>query len=160
MLNNIPNSVNRMTRNIVINHPNTWECQVYRKVVDRTNEPVAMGMPTLGGLGVLNADDEDDISWDHVGNGYVLQAESFMPALMMDRGDANNGQANEFRFLIEPEQPTGMPGNFAVRKRDVIFIVISDDVRLAFEIVDIETVMNISPFSIRYIANRRDDLDI
>lgn len=160
MLNNVPNSVNRMTRNIVINHPNTWECQVYRKAVDRSNEPVAMGMPTLGGLGVMSADDEEDISWDYIGSGYALQAESFMPSPMMDRQDANNGINNEFRFLIEPEQPTGMPGNFTIRKRDVVFIVISDDVRLAFEIVDIETVMNISPYATRYVANRRDNLDL
>lgn len=160
MLNNVPGSINRIARNIVINHPNSWECQVYRKSVDRANEPNAMGISTLGGLGVMNADDEEDISWDHIGNGYALQAESFMPSPMMDRGDANNGANNEFRFLIEPEQPTGMPGNFTIRKRDVIFIVISDEVRLAFEIIDIETVMNISPFATRYIANRRDDLDI
>lgn len=160
MLNNVPSSVNRMTRNIVINHPNTWECQLYRKVVDRADEPEEMGLATMGGLGVMSSENEENISWENIGIGYALQAESFMPSSMMDRQDANNGLNNEFKFLIEPEAQSGMPGYFDVRKNDVMLIVVSDDVRLAFEIVDIETVMNIPPFATRYIANRRDNLDL
>lgn len=160
MLTNVTTAINRMTRNIVINHPNTWECQLYRKSVDRTNESAVMGMPTIGGLGVMSSEDEENISYDFLGSGYALQAEQFSPSPMMERQDANSGASNEFRFLIEPEHPTGMPGNFAARKGDVMFIVISEEVRLAYEIVDLETVMNISPFAMRYIANRRDDLDL
>lgn len=160
MLTNVPKGINRMARNIVINHPNSFECQMYRKSVDRTNESLVSGMPTIGGLGVISAEDEENISYDFLGNGYALQAEPFSPSSMMERQDANNGFANEFRFLIEPEQPTGMVGNFTVRKGDVMFIVISDDVKLAYEVVEPETVMNISPFAMRYVTNRRGDLDL
>ena len=160
MLTNVPSGVNRMARNIVINHPNSFECQMYRKSVDRDNESEAMGMPTIGGLGVISAEDEEDISYDHLGSGYALQAEPFSPSSMFERQDANNGFSNELRFLIEPEQPTGVEGNFTPRKGDVMYIVISEDVRLAYEVVDIETVMNIAPFAMRYVVNRRGDLDI
>ncbi|MER2511492.1 MAG: hypothetical protein ABTQ25_03565 [Nitrosomonas ureae] len=160
MLNNVPGAVNRMTRNIVINHPNTWECHVFRKTVNRVGDSVSGGLPTLGGVGVMSADDEEDVSFELVGIGYALQAEMFSASSMMDRQDANNGFAGEFRFLIEPEEPTGMPGNFTIKKRDVFYLVISDDVKLAFEIVDVETVINIPPFAMRYVANRRGDLDI
>ncbi len=160
MLNNVPGAVNRMTRNIVINHPNTWECQVFRKTVNRGGESMSGGLPTLGGIGVMAADDEEDVSFELVGIGYALQAEMFSASSMMDRQDANNGFAGEFRFLIEPEEPTGMLGDFTIKKRDVFYLVISDDVKLAFEIVDVETVINIPPFAMRYVANRRGDLDI
>ena len=53
MLTNVPSAVNRMARNVVINHPNTWECQVFRKRVTRTDGAPVGGLPTMGGLGVL-----------------------------------------------------------------------------------------------------------
>lgn len=160
MLTNVPSAINRSKRNIVINHPNSFECQVFRKTVNRIGESVSSGLPTLGGLGVMSADDEEDVDFTHIGNGYALQSEQFSPSPMMDLRDANNGFANEFRFVIEPEEPSGMPGYFDIKKRDIIYLVISDDVRLAFEIVDIETVTNIPPYSMRYVANRRGDLDV
>jgi len=160
MLTNVPNAINRMTRNIVMHHPNTWECQVFRKAVDRVGESTSGGLPTLGGLGVMNADDEEDVTFSHIGNGYALPVDQFSPSSMMDMRDANNGFANEFRFLIEPEAATSMPGNFITKKRDILYLVISEDVRLAYEIVDIETVNNIPPFSMRYVTNRRGDLDV
>lgn len=160
MLTNVPKAINRMARNIVINHPNSFECQLYRKSVKRNNESVVSGMPTIGGMGVISAEDEEDISYDFLGSGYALQAEPFSPSTMMERQDANNGFANEFRFLIEPEQPTGADGSFMIKKGDVMLIVISDDVKLAYEVVEPETVMNISPFAMRYVTNRRGDLDL
>lgn len=160
MLNNVPNAINRMSRNIVMNHPNTWECQVFRKTVNRTGEPLSGGLPTLGGMGVLNADDEEDVTFDHIGNGFALRVDQFSPSSMTDREDTNIGAVNEYRFLVEPEEPSGMPGYFDLRKRDVLFLVISGDVKLAYEIVDIETVINIPPFAVRYVVNRRGDLDV
>lgn len=166
MLQNVPSAVNRLTRSVVINHPNTWEAQVFRKRVTRVStpagEPLVGGLPTLGGMGVLDADDEDNIEYIFLGNGYALQAESFAgPAPMMDRMDANNGGGvNEFRFLVEPEAQSGEPGHFDVRKGDVLYLVMGDTVKLAFEIVTAETTTNIPPYTVRWVCNRRGDLDI
>lgn len=159
MLTNVPSAINRMARNVVINHPNTWGCQVFRKTVTRAGAIVG-GLPTLGGMGVINSEDEDQITFAHLGNGFALEAEAFSPSLMMDRQDANNGAMSEFRFLIEPEHQTGMPGNFDVRNRDVMLLIFADNVRLAFEIVGVETTLNIPPYVTRYIANRSSYLDV
>ncbi|MCK9394218.1 MAG: hypothetical protein M0Q44_01340 [Methylobacter sp.] len=102
MLNNVPDAINKLARNVVINHPNSFNCTGVRKRVTRAG-PIVSGLPTLGGLGVMSNDDEEDIDWDLLGNGYALKAESFSPSMMMDRQDANNGFADEFKFLIEPE---------------------------------------------------------
>lgn len=144
----------------MLNHPNSWECHVYKKIVNRVGGSVVGGLPTIGGMGVLSSDDEDDISWELVGMGYALQADMSQPSIMMDRLDANNGFSDDPRFLIEPEKPSGMPGFFEVRKHYVVYIVITDEVKLAFEVVDIEAVTNIPPFTIRYVTNRRADLDV
>lgn len=162
MLTNVPTAVNRMSRNVVVNHPNSVNCQVFRKTVTRTG-PVVSGAPTLGGLGVISSEDEEQFDYAWVGNGFALQAEAFQASAMMDRGDANNNFGNEFKFLIEPEEPTGMPGNFTPQKYDVMYLLLGIEPgspKIAFEIVGIEAVLNIPPFCTRFIANRRDDLHI
>jgi hypothetical protein len=114
---------------------------------------VVSGLPTLGGMGVMSSDDEESIEWDLLGNGYALPANPFGASPMMDRQDANNGSQDESIFLIEPEDP----GLFVPKKHDVIYLVL-DDVRLAHEIVSVETTSNIPPYTQRYVCNRRDDL--
>lgn len=156
MLNNVPEAVNRMARNVVLNHPNAYSAEIIRKQVDRTSDSSIGGAPTLGGMAVISSDDEEDVSWVPVGNVYALESESFSPATMMDRQDANIGSNDEFRFLIEPD----VEGEFQVKKHDVMYLILTDDVKLAFEIVSIETTSNIPPYTQRYVCNRRDDLHL
>lgn len=159
MLNNVPAALNRMARNVVINHPNTFNCQLFRKVVTRAAPETVGGLPTLGGLGVLESDDEESFKYEWIGNGYAMPAEPFQPSPMMDRGDANNGYADEFRFLIEPEDD----GAFSPQKHDVLYLLLGEGAtvaKLAFEVVDHEAVVNIPPYSTRYICSRRDDLHV
>jgi hypothetical protein len=163
MLHNVPQGIRRLSRNVVLNHPNSWACQVFRKVVDRAAPGQMGGLPTLGGLGVLSDEDEDEFHYDYLGEGYALQAEAFTPAQMMDRNDANNGAVPEIRFLIEPAAPSGMPGWFEVKERDVVYLVIADNgedsVKIAYEVVVVETPVNISAMPVRYVMNRRADCD-
>jgi len=163
MLNNVPQAINRMARNVVINHPNTYNCEVYRKVILRGGEETVAGNPTLGGLAVLHSADEEDFEYEHAGNGYALQAESFGAAPMVDRRDANTGSGDEFRFLIEPEEEPGSEEWFQPRVTDVVYLLLGEGpnpARLAFEIIALETTSNIPPYTARYVANRRDDLHL
>ena len=162
MLTNVPTAVSRMARNVVLNHPNSYNCQVFRKVVTRPGADVG-GLPVLGGLGVLSSDDEEQFAYAWVGNGYALQVEAFQPAAMMDRGDANNGAGAEFKLLIEPEDAAGQPGHFTPGKNDVVYLLLGDSpapAKLAFEVVGVEAVLNIPPYTTRFIVNRRDDLHV
>ncbi len=154
MLNNVPTGINKAVRNVVIRHPNAFDCEIFRKTVNRTGDAVVGGLPTLGGLGVISSDDEEDISWTFVGDGFALRVDPFASSMMMDQRDANNDFEDEMRFLIEPETP----GAATPKKNDVFYLLITDQVSLAFEIVGIETTSNIPPFTQRYICNRRPDL--
>jgi len=164
MLTNVPNAINRMTRNVIMNHPNTFNCQAFRKQVTRAALGTMGGMPTMGGLGVLDSMDEEEFEYIHLGNGYALPAEGFAPAPMVKRGDAHIGSGDEFRFLIEPEEPAGHPQWFDLRNHDIVYLLLGstapDCAKLAFEVVGIETTSNIPPYTTRYIMNRRDDLHI
>ena len=162
MLDNIPTGINAMVRNVVINHPNAFNCEVYRRTVLRP-DPQAGGAPTMGGMLVMSVEEESEILWSLVGMGFALPAEAFQPAPMMDRRDANNGEGDEFKFLIEPEEMLGNPGGFEVAKNDVVYVILGtgdEAPRVAYEIVAVEAMVNIPPYVPRYIANRRSDLDI
>ena len=163
MLTNVQAGINAMTRNVIIHHPNTYNCEVYRKTVIRTAPDAVGGVPTLGGLGVLDTMDEEEYEYTFLGYGHALPAESFAPSPMVNHRDANIGSSDEFRFLIEPEEPSSAPGWFDIRNHDVVYLLLGTDEKppkLAFEIVGIETTSNLPPYCSRYIANRRDDLDL
>lgn len=163
MLNNVPQAINQLARNVVINHPNTFNCQVFRKTVKRAAPQTVGGLPTLGGLGVLDSMDEEDYEYTPLGHGHALPAEGFAPSPMMKRGDANIGPGDEFRFLIEPEEQSGHHEFFIPRNHDVVYLLLGTDPqppKVAFEIVGEETTSNIPPYTTRYICNRRDDLDL
>lgn len=163
MLNNVPAGINAMARNVIINHPNAYNCEVYRRRVGRTSADEAGGAPTLGGMMTISSEDEEDIRWELAGLGFALPGETFQPSQMMDRRDANNGYADELRFLIEPEEKIGDPGGFEVLNRDVLYLLLGegeDAPKIAYEIVEVEAVVNVPPFVPRYVVNRRDDLDI
>lgn len=164
MLSNVPDAINRMARNVVKHHPNTFSCEVYRKHVTRTAADTVDGNPTMGGLGVLDTMDEEQFEYVFLGYGYALPAEGFGgPAPMVDRKDANIGSGNEFRFLIEPEAQSGEAEWFDVRSHDVMYLRLGTGPapgKLAFEVVGTETTSNIPPYTTRYVTNRRDDLHI
>ena len=164
MLNSVPIAKNNLARNVVMRHPNTFTCQLFRKSVDRVDSGIMGDNPTMGGLGVIATDDEEDISWAFVGNCFSLQtSDTFGNSLMNEVGDSNNASIDSLRFMIEPE----VYGSFKIKDRDVLHVLLgmADSqgqplVRLAFQIVGLETVNNISPYSQRYVCNRRDDLNL
>lgn len=163
MLKSVPNTVNRFTRNVVMNHPNSFNIQIYRKHVTRRSEGEMAGKPTLGGIGVIDSGDEIDYEFEYMGNGFALPAEPFQPGAMVDHKDTHVGEGTDFRFLIELEQQNEGDKYFQIRNHDVMYILLGDDeaeAKVAFEIVSMETTSNIPPYSTRYVCNRRDDLHV
>lgn len=166
MLHQVPTQINKLSRNVVMNHPNTFNAQIIRKRVTRVSADTLMGLPTIGGLGVISSEDEESVEFEPVGNAYALRADgNFAPSLMMEHMDANNGAGADYSFLIEPEILPPAAGGFEVKKNDIMYLLIPYSVngaviKLAYEIVAIETTSNIPPFTCRYLCNRRDDLHL
>lgn len=163
MLTNIPTAQAQCMRNMLIMHPNSMNCIALRKQIKRTAASHMGGIPTIGGMGVLSSEDETDIEYQLLGNGYAMQVEmsAAMPT-MMDRGDANNSDGEEFRFLIEPEAEPGANDYFTLKEGDVFFVLIGNDpavqVKLAYEVARREATVGIPPYNSRIVAIRRDDL--
>lgn len=163
MLSNTTSGIQVLTRNVVINHPNTFNCELWRKVILRKDDSEVAGKPTMGGIGVMESDDEEDFEYKMMGEGYALAVTMFEPAPIVDHNDTNIGP-EEFRFLLEPAANDSNEEGFWIPKtHDLVFLMIPNVTgdkyaRLAFEVVGRETTTNIPPFNIRYVCNRRDDL--
>ena len=173
MLNKLVDAQMCARRRVLLHHPNAVACQVLRKVLKRP-DPQVNGVPTLGGLGVMNADDEEAFDYVFVGNGVAMQVEGGQPSVLVDNADAALGAGAEFRFMIEPEEPDdqAVPAGFAkpgeapdpqLKKSDVFYLVFGADpavqVKVAYEVTGLESTAGMAPFAPRYIAIRRDDLD-
>lgn len=165
MLHKVSENIARMARNIVLNHPNAYEIQLWRKIVTRKDSGEIAGKPTMGGAGVLDTDDEDEVDWQYLGDGAAVSAEVFQPSDITDRNDASTrGFTHEALFLIEPKAKSGEEEWFDVRTHDVMRILIrvgpdySDYASIAYEVVGRETTTDIPPYNVRFKCNRRDDL--
>ena len=163
MLHNVPKQLNLINRNVVIHHPNTFVCEVWRKRILRESDEEFAGKPTFGGAGVIDSGDEEDFTYDKLGYGYALPCTQFETAPMSDALDANVGASDEFPFLIVSDKQSSEEGYFEIRNHDIMYVLLGEtphEAKLAYEIVKLQTTTNISPFTVSYICNRRGDMDI
>jgi hypothetical protein len=154
----VPTSINKMLRQVVINHPNAWGGFVLEKVMTPKSPD------ELGGLGILSEEDDDEYDFKLKGECYaIIVNDGSQQSLMNDSINQADYDPQEFRFLIEPEPEPESAEYFTIKRGDILFLVLGTDIQAspkpAYEITDIETVNNIPPFSTRYIAQRRADLD-
>lgn len=154
MLNDVPLAVRRAVRAVTLNHPNRMSCTVYRKVVTRIASDTMGGLPTIGGLGVLDDDDETDFEYQSLGDGSVVMLGTYQGGFNSDDNSLlDNPNTSQQEALLEPIDEN----DFTPKKHDLVSIVIGDAV-LPYEITDITGTVNIPPFTQKYVLQLRDEL--
>lgn len=154
MLNNVPLAIRRSVRAVTLNHPNRMTCTVYRKVITRVAPDTLGGLPTLGGLGVLEDDDEADFEYQSLGDGVVVMLQVYQGGFRSDDNSLlDNPNTSQQETLLEPLIDDG----FTPKKHDLVSIVIGDAL-LPYEITDITGTVNIPPFTQKYVLQLRDEL--
>lgn len=154
MLNNVPLAIRRSVRAVTLNHPNRMTCTVYRKVITRVAPDTLGGLPTLGGLGVLEDDDEADFEYQSLGDGVVVMLQVYQGGFRSDDNSLlDNPNTSQQETLLEPL----IDDAFIPKKHDLVSIVIGDAV-LPYEITDITGTVNIPPFTQKYVLQLRDEL--
>lgn len=155
MLNNIPESIRRASRSTIINHPNTSSCNILRK--STLHNGGVIDTPKYGGLTMIDQEDDADYEYLFIANGYILPVEVFNQTQLSDNSYTADNPKDVKYFLIETETE-----GILLKIHDIIFMIISlsFNLRIAFEIVAIDTVINIPPYVNKYQCNRRLDLDV
>ncbi|SER36110.1 MULTISPECIES: hypothetical protein [Pseudomonas] len=159
MLTNVPVQVARAQRQMVLRAPNSMECTLLRKKIKRSSEGEAIGgMPLLGGLGVLDSEDEPDYEYEEIGEGRVLFCGIYQaaPGNVVDSGDGVIYAEGAMECLVEPK----VEGAFEVKKHDEIMVMPGMGFVLPYEVVGITSVSSIPPYLPRLIVEKRQDSSV
>lgn len=164
MLNSVTTAVSSATRQVVLRHPNSMPCTVWRRQVKRieadpeTGDPSEMGgSPTLGGMGVLRSEDEADFDYVELGAGMCLFCGVFQPTDLNERDDAPLQQPMQ-EAQVEPLAEPGLPGHFVADTTDLVLIEPGLGVVLAYDVASLGSLANIPPYVRKLVLNPRDDL--
>lgn len=142
-------------RNVVMRHPNAMECQVHRKTVVRTVGAEAGplgGLPSLGGMGVMDNEDEAQVDYEVIGSGRVLFVGRYEGSTLADARD--NAEALLGEALIEPD----VDGAFEPRDGDLVMAMPGGGVVITFEVTKVFNYVNIPPYVPRYELSPQGDM--
>lgn len=154
MINNVPIKIMQATRAVTLKHPNSLDCVVYRKELLRSDDESMGGLPTLGGMGVLKSEDEDEFEYARLGEGKILIHGRFSGGDMSDRGDG-----------ITPDEPMQEASivsldalDFEPKKGDLVGVMPGGGVLIGFEIIGTTGNVSIYPYTTKFIIAPRDEL--
>ena len=159
MIKNVPVNTNKAMRAVVLKHPNSFEAEVYRKKILRADTGTMGGLPTLGGMGVLDSEDEDNFEVVKLGDARMLPCEPFQISSVTDRQDGIDTAEGVLLYcMVESVAAPDQDGYFQLKTHDFVFLVVWGGITVGYEVEGVETNINIPPYTRRYILNKRDDL--
>lgn len=156
MLNRVPEAARIANRAMVTRHPNAMVCQVWRKSVTRTlgaGATLVGGLPTLGGLAVLDQEDEAEVEYTLIGTGKVLFAGVYEGTTLNDSRDAAEGMATALAS-IEPD----VAGAFEPKDSDLIMAEPGGGIVIPYEVTRVINAVNIPPYVPKYELSAQGDL--
>lgn len=156
MLNQVPQALRAANRTMVLRHPNSMPCQVWRKVVTRTlgaGPDLVGGIPTLGGMAVLDPEDEAQVDYTMIGAGMVLFAGVYEGTKLSDARDAPEAMATALA-MIEPDEA----GAFEPKDSDLIMAMPGGGVVIPYEVTNVVNAVNIPPYVPKYELSAQGDL--
>lgn len=162
MLNNVPIQVNKAARQVVLRHPNAMDCTVWRKAVNRVAETSMGGLPTIGGLGVLDAEDEADYSYTELGDARILFCGVFQGQAgnTIDADTGLNYPDMPIEALVECVAEPTAEGFFVADKPDMVTVYPGAGIVLSYEVVGVTGAVNIPPYTRKLVLAPRQDMDV
>lgn len=162
MLNNVSVQVNRSNRMATLRHPNAADCTVLRKTVNRvsTDDPDTFsGLPTIGGLGVLDSEDEANYSYAEIGEARVVMMGQFQTqgGNWNDADDGLTYPELPIEALIECVLNPEEAGFFVASKHDVLIVDMGLGIVIPYEITGETGSINLPPYTKRFLLQPRHD---
>ncbi len=164
MLNNVPTQINRSKRLVTLKHPNSMDCTVYRKEILRVADTPAGdigGLPTIGGIGTLDSEDEADYTYILLGNAKIhFSGAGPTSAGRFNEADNQLIEAGAAVAAIECIIAPGEPGYFVPDKKDMVMVEPGPGIAYAYEINDLTSNCEIPPYTRTYGLVPRSDADV
>lgn len=144
-----------MARQVVLNGPNSMECVVYRKQVLRTATSSIGGLPDMGGIGVLDSEDEPAYEFVELGEAKMRPVGDHhpLPNNVVDSHDGVIYAEGPIVMQIEPKTA----GAFEIKKHDRIDCLPGLGFIIPYEVVGITAPGSIPPYLFQYVLEPRQD---
>lgn len=154
MLNQVSNGMRVAQRGVVMRHPNAMDCQVWRRRVNRTEGANGElgGLPTLGGIGVTDSEDEPESDYELLGSGKVLFTGRYEGSTMQDNKES--AEATTGVALIEPLEIDA----FTPKDSDLVMAMPGGGVVIPYEVTNVLNTVNIPPYVAKYELSPQGDL--
>jgi hypothetical protein len=152
--------MNAAARRVTLRHPNAVDCVLFNKVVNRVSTGNANdGSPLLGGMGVLNSDDEHDYDYEEKGKGRLVFLGIFQTdgSNFLDNDESISYYGNLVEALIEPVSEPDEAGFFLPDKHDLLTVDMGAGVIQSYQIVGVTGSVAVPPYTRRYVLNPRND---
>jgi hypothetical protein len=156
MLTQVPQALRVAARAMVTRHRNAFDAQVFRRTVTRTagaESGQGGGRPTLGGLAVMDPEDEAEVDYVPLGNAKVLFTGQYEDTTLSSRRDFAEQMATS-TALIEPDTQ----GAFEPKNGDLVMLFPGGGVVVPYEVTGITATVNIPPYVPRYELSAQGDL--
>lgn len=161
MLNGVPAQINRSARLVTLRHPNAMDCTVWGKTIKRTADETMGGLPTIGGVGLLDGEDEADYEYTERGDAKVVFTGQYVGE-GANWVDGDNGiiyGAAPTEVLVECILDPSDENYFVPAKPDIISVEPGAGVVLIYEILGENSTVNLPPYTRRFIVAARSDTD-
>lgn len=166
MIERIPDAVSKSARIVTLRHPRSMRCEIWRRIVTRPQsgitgvmEAMLDGAPTMGGMGVLAADDEPEITYERKGDARLLFVGGVREPLPVVDRDNSLAQPEAVSAHIEAVADPDTPAHFTPERGDLVVVLPGMGVVIAFTVEGIESPTTISAYVRRFVLQRRDELD-
>lgn len=146
--NNVPMAITAAQRMEALTHPDSPDCTVLRKVLLRTSNEM------MGGLDVLESEDEPDYEYQSIGMGKILLTSRFTGSDIFDQGDGFVPDEPMQEALIFSVDVLG----FEPQKNDLVGAMLGGGVIIGFEIVGITGNASIYPYTPKWVIAPRNEL--
>lgn len=155
MLTAVPEQASRAARQVVMFHPNSMNCVVFRKVLLRTADEAVGGVPSIGGMGLLDSEDEAAYEYQEVGEGKILFSGTYTasPGNVIDSDDGITYAEGVMECSVEPK----VEGAFLADKNDYIQVLPGNGFVMPYQVVGVTSPTSIPPYVRKLIVEPRQD---
>lgn len=164
MLNRVPEQIKRSARLVALRHPNAINATLFYKELNRTPDgtpPEFGGIPTIGGVGVLDSEDEADFDYLEGPPCKVV----FGGQYMGDFGNIRDNDASSIyrdmpvEAIVECALDPSDPDYRVPDKNDLLILDYGSGVVMTYEVIGPTSTVEIPPYTRKYALAPRQDAE-
>lgn len=158
MTNSIQKQAAKASRAVTLRHYDAYDCEIFRPFIPDGSEGDLGENYIWGGVGGLDAEGGCEVGYNELGDCKMLMVGDYTPPNFNPREMIVELKYPLTLALIEPLVEPDDPLYYVPQKYDILYIDIGINIFIGFEIVDVVGDISVSPYTLKFVLNKRDEL--